>query len=186
LSVLGRALEQARQGRLQILKSMLAVIDRPRAMISAHAPRIIRTKIDSEKIGLVIGPSGKQIRKIQEETGASVAIEEDGVISIYCNREQGARRALEIIQGLTANPEVGRIYRGKVTSIKDFGCFVEILPNQEGLVHISELAEGFVNNVRDVVSEGAEIQVKVLAVDEQGRVKLSKKAADLELSGAKS
>ncbi len=183
--VLSQALEQARVGRLHILKEMLKSIDRPRGEISRFAPRVIRLRIDSEKIGLVIGPGGKVIRKIQEETGADIGIEDDGTVSIYCVSADGAEAAAKWVRELTVEPEVGKIYNGRVTSVKDFGCFVEILPNQEGLVHISELADGFVDKVRDVVKEGDHIDVKVILIDENRRVKLSKKAVDMERNGEK-
>ncbi len=178
--MMAKALEQARQGRLKILKEMLKVIGRPNAELKRYAPRVIRMKIDPEKIGMVIGPGGKHIRKIQETSGAQIAIEDDGVVSIFSADQASAESAMDTIKSLTANAEVGAIYKGRVTSIKDFGCFVEILPNQEGLCHISEIANGYVQNVRDVVREGDEIEVKVLAIDDQGRVKLSKKALDIE------
>jgi polyribonucleotide nucleotidyltransferase len=175
------ALEQARQGLLYILEKMAAVIASPRAQLSTHAPRIITIRINPDKIREVIGPGGKIIRGIIEKTGANIDIEDDGRISIASADEHAARAAIEIIRGITAEAEIGKIYRGKVKKITDFGAFVEILPGTDGLVHISEIAEQRIKSVSDVLKEGEEIPVKVLAIDKQGRIKLSRREALREM-----
>jgi len=183
--VMRQALEQAREGRLHILGEMLTPLERPRRDISIFAPRTFRIQINPEKISLVIGSGGKTIRSIQEETGANIEIEDDGTVEIFCVEMDGAETAKKRVEDICAEAEVGKLYFGKVNSIKDFGAFVEILPKTDGLVHVSELAEDFVGNVRDVVREGEEIWVKVLSIDDLGRVKLSKKVADREMASRK-
>jgi polyribonucleotide nucleotidyltransferase len=160
---------------------MAAVIASPRAQLSTHAPRIITIRINPDKIREVIGPGGKIIRGIIEKTGANIDIEDDGRISIASADEHAARAAIEIIRGITAEAEIGKIYRGKVKKITDFGAFVEILPGTDGLVHISEIAEQRIKSVSDVLKEGEEIPVKVLAIDKQGRIKLSRREALREM-----
>ena len=172
-----KTLDMAKDARGKLLDSMLAVIDKPREQISRFAPRMITMKINPDNIGKVIGPGGKMINKIQDETGAKIDIEDDGTIYIACNTPEGAEAAQSAIEGLTAEVQVGRIYNGKVVSIREFGAFVEILPGQDGLCHVSELDEKYVKNVNEVVAMGDQIRVKVIAIDEQGRVKLSRKAA---------
>jgi polyribonucleotide nucleotidyltransferase len=142
---------------------------------------LLRTHIDPEKIGLLIGPGGKTIRAIQESTGASIEVEDDGTVTVASSGMEGAEEALRRIEALTASVEIGRIYTGRVASIKDFGAFVEILPGKDGLCHISELAEGYVSNVNEICKVGDEMPVKVILVDDQDRVKLSRKAALKEL-----
>jgi polyribonucleotide nucleotidyltransferase len=164
---------------------MLSVISRPRSEISDWAPRLLRTHIDPEKIGLLIGPGGKMIRSIQESTGAQLEVEDDGTVSIASFNAEGAKEAMRRVEALTASVEVGRIYDGRVTSVKDFGAFIEILPGKDGLCHISELADGYVNSVADVCKVGDEMQVKVIAIDDQDRVKLSRKAVLREQAAAK-
>ncbi len=176
LEVLGQAFERARQGRLAILDIMNQTISAPRAELSPYAPRILSLQIDPEKIGDVIGPGGKIIRKITEETGAQINIDDDGTITIASVDPEGGQRALEIIKELTADVEVGQVYTGKVKKITVFGAFVEILPGKEGLVHISQLDRQHVARVEDVVGLGDEIQVKVLDIDDQGKIRLSRKA----------
>jgi polyribonucleotide nucleotidyltransferase len=177
------ALIKAREARIEILRKMLTTISRPRSDISAWAPRLLRTHIDPEKIGLLIGPGGKTIRAIQEATGASIDVDDDGTVVVASAMLEGAREAMNRIEALTASIEIGRIYQGRVTSIKDFGVFVEIVPGKDGLCHISELAEGYVATVGDVCKLGDEMPVKVIAIDDQDRVKLSRKAALRELGG---
>ena len=174
---------QARAGRLHILKCMAAAIDKPRAQISEHAPRLLLVKIPVDKIGAVIGPSGRVIKKIQEETGATIDIADDGSVNISCKEAAGAERARDIIVGLTSEPEVGKTYLGKVSGIKEFGAFVEIMPGRDGLCHISEIADGYVEKVEDVVKLGDEIMVKILSVDDQGKIRLSRKAVLREQRG---
>jgi polyribonucleotide nucleotidyltransferase len=168
-------LKQSREARMEILRTMLSAIQRPRSEISAWAPRLLRTHIDPEKIGLLIGPGGKMIRSIQEQTGAMIEVDDDGTVSIASFNAEGATEAMRRVEALTASVEVGRIYHGRVTSVKDFGAFIEILPGKDGLCHISELADGYVNSVADVCKVGDELDVKVIAIDDQDRVKLSRK-----------
>ena len=174
--IMSRALNQAREGRLHILKCMMQTLDRPAPTISEFAPRLLLMNVPVEKIGLIIGPGGKNIKRIQEETGAKVEIEDDGSVHISGLEALGAEEAQRQIQMIIAEVEIGATYNARVVSIKDFGCFVEILPGQEGLVHVSELSNEFVSKVSDVVRVGDKIDVKVIARDEQDRIKLSRKA----------
>jgi polyribonucleotide nucleotidyltransferase len=173
--ILTQALEQARLGRLFILDKMTAVIAQPRVELSAYAPRIITFEIDPDRIRDVIGPGGKMIRKIVEETGAEIDIEDDGRVFIAAVDGKAGAKAQEIIKRLTTDVEVGATYMGKVTRLMNFGAFVEVLPGKEGLVHISQLARERVAKVEDVVNVGDEIMVKVVEIDKQGRVNLSRK-----------
>ncbi len=175
--LLKEALERAKKTRLFILDKMNQAISRPREGISTYAPHIIVTYVKPEKIGDIIGPRGKTIKGIIEETGAQVDIDDDGKISISSPDKAKAQAALEMINYLTEEVEVGKIYKGKVTRILNFGAFVEILPGKEGLIHVSQLAEGFVRSVTDILKEGQEVEVKVIEIDEQGRINLSRKAA---------
>ncbi|MDD3653083.1 MAG: polyribonucleotide nucleotidyltransferase [Desulfotomaculaceae bacterium] len=178
-----RALAQAYEGRMHILDKMLEVIPTPRAELSPHAPRIIHTTIDPDKIRDVIGPGGKIIKKIVEETGADIDIEDDGRVFIAAIDQEKGKLALQIIENLTKEIKAGEIYNGRVTKVTDFGCFVEIIPGvlgltgKEGLVHISQLEHHRVNKVEDVVKEGDLIIVKTIGYDNQGRLKLSRKDA---------
>jgi polyribonucleotide nucleotidyltransferase len=174
-------LAQSREARIEILRSMLSTISRPRPNTSPTAPRMARTKIDPEKIGLLIGPGGKNIRGIQEDNGVTIDVDEDGTVTIAGADEQSVKRALGRVEAMTASVQVGRIYEGTVTSVKDFGAFVEILPGKDGLCHISELSDEYVSSVGDVCRVGDTMHVKVIAVDEQDRVKLSRKAAMREM-----
>jgi len=174
--IIRATLAQSREARIEILRKMLMAISRPRADISVWAPRLLRTKIDPEKIGLLIGPGGKTIRAIQESTGASIEVEDDGTVMIASTDAEAAKEAMAQVEALTASVEVGRIYHGRVTSVKDFGAFIEILPGKDGLCHISELADGYVASVGDVCKVGDKLDVKVISIDEQDRVKLSRRA----------
>jgi polyribonucleotide nucleotidyltransferase len=175
--ILAEALEKARLARLKILDSMLATLAEPRKELNKYAPRIVTVKINPEKIGALIGPGGKNIKRLVEESGCEINIEDDGTVHIYSVNEDGMRLARESIEGMCAEAEIGKIYRGKVVTIKEFGAFVEFLPGKDGLVHISELSSKRVNKTEDVVKMGDEIHVKCLGVDEKGRVRLSRKAA---------
>jgi polyribonucleotide nucleotidyltransferase len=155
---------------------MLTAIRRPRPEISPWAPRLLRTRIDPQKIGLLIGPGGKTIRGIQEATGANIDVEDDGTVTVASHDAAGAMAAMAQIEGLTASIQVGRIYEGRVTSIKDFGAFIELVPGKDGLCHVSELSDDFVKSVADFCRIGDVMRVKVIAVDDQDRVKLSRKA----------
>ncbi|MGE5582891.1 MAG: polyribonucleotide nucleotidyltransferase [Bacillota bacterium] len=174
--ILKQALAQAREGRLFILGKMLEVITGPRQELSPYAPRIIRFSIDPDRIRDVIGPGGKIIRKIVEDTGAEIDIEDDGRVFIAAVDARAGEKAQEIIKRLTSDVEVGAVYLGKVTKLMNFGAFVEVLPGKEGLVHISQLAKERVAKVEDVVNVGDEIMVKVTEIDKQGRINLSRKA----------
>ena len=175
--IMREALYQAREGRIGILDVMNKTISEHRTEISGHAPRIITLKIRPEKIREVIGPGGKVIRGIVEETGVKMDVEDDGTVMIASSDEAATRRAVEMVQRITAEPEIGKIYKGTVRKIMDFGAFVEILPGTDGLVHISQLAPERVNRVTDVLKEGDEVMVKVLEIDKQGKIRLSRKEA---------
>jgi polyribonucleotide nucleotidyltransferase len=176
--VLKEALESGKKARLIILDKMMQVIGRPKNDVSAFAPKIVVLKINQEKIGAVIGPGGKIIKKIIQDTGATVDIDDDGTVQVAGTDPKSIEMAVAIIKGITEEPEVGRIYRCKVKRIMNFGAFVEILPGKEGLVHVSELSNKFVKNVEEVVKLGDEFDVKLTEIDEQGRLNLSKKQAD--------
>jgi polyribonucleotide nucleotidyltransferase len=185
--LMAETLEKARTARLFVLGEMAKTLAEPRKEMSKYAPRIITLKINPEKIGALIGPGGKNIKRLVEESGCEINIEDDGTVNIYSVSEEGMKIARESIEGMTAEAEIGRIYRGRVVTIKEFGAFVEFLPGKDGLVHISELANFRVKQTEDIVKIGDEIWVKCLGVDEKGRVKLSRKAAmaerDAEMSG---
>ena len=170
------AMEQARSARLAIMSDMLAVIEQPRAELKPHAPRIITVKIPVEKIGALIGPGGKNIRSLQEETGTKIDVQEDGTVYIASTEGTGAQIAQERIEALGESAVVGNIYTGRVVRITDFGAFVEILPGVDGLVHISQLDSERVNKVEDVVSMGDEITVMVTDIDPLGKIRLSRQA----------
>ena len=174
--ILRAALDQARTARREILKHMLTTLRAPRKNISDRAPRLLQVKINPEKIGLLIGPGGKMIRAIQEDTGAKLDVTDDGTVSIAHSDAAGAEAAKMRVEALCAELKIGAIYDGKVSSIKEFGAFIEIAPGRDGLCHISELDHGYVGRVDDVVGVGDKVQVKVIAIDDQGRVKLSRKA----------
>ena len=181
-AIIEATLKQSREARLEILRNMLTAIRRPRQEISVWAPRLLRTKINPEKIGLLIGPGGKTIRAIQESTGASIDVEDDGTVTVASHDAEGAMAAMAQIEGLTASIQIGRVYEGRVTSVKEFGAFVELVPGKDGLCHISELSDEYVSSVGDVCRVGDVMRVKVIAVDDQDRVKLSRKAAMRELA----
>ena len=187
LQVMAEAVENARVARLFILGEMAKTIAEPRKDISKYAPRIETVKINPEKIGALIGPGGKNIKKLVEESGCEINIEDDGTVNIFSVSAEGMKIARDAITGMTAEAEVGKIYRGRVVTIKEFGAFVEFLPGKDGLVHISELANFRVKQTEDIVKLGDEIWVKCLGVDEKGRVRLSRKAAmaerDKEMGG---
>ena len=175
--VMSQALDQARQGRVHILDKMAAAIDKPRGELSSHAPRIVTIKIKQDRIRDLIGPGGKMIRAIVEETGCKIDVSDDGTVLVASSDGVAMQKALDRIRGLTAEAEVGRIYRGTVRRVVDFGAFVEIMPGTDGLVHISQLAHERVRQVTDVVREGDVIDVKVLEVDKSGKIRLSRKEA---------
>ena len=174
--IMEQALAQARDARLFILRQMLNAIDKARPELSPFAPRILRMKINPEKIGAVIGPGGKQIREIQTTCKVEIEIEDDGTVTIASSQGGDAEKAQGIVRGLTEDVEIGKIYLGTVKRIVDFGAFVEILPGKEGLVRIGDMAEYRVAKVEDVVKLGDEIMVMVIEVDSMGRVNLSRRA----------
>ncbi len=175
--IMRRALNQAREGRLHILNVMNATLSQRRDGISVHAPRIVTLKVRPEKIRDIIGPGGKVIRAIVEETGVKIDVEDDGTVLIASSEEASMRRAIEIVEAITVEAQVGKIYKGTVRRIVDFGAFVEILPGTDGLLHISQIGPGRVHSVSDVLKEGDEIPVKVLEIDKSGKIRLSRKEA---------
>ena len=179
--IIRATMARSRETRIEILRKMLGAISRPRAELSRFAPRLIRLKIDPEKIGALIGPGGKNIRMIQETTGTIIEVEDDGTVIVASNEAEASKAAVAQIEACTATVQIGRIYDGRVISIKDFGAFVEILPGRDGLCHISELSDGFVSRVSDVCAIGDEMKVLVIDIDDHDRVKLSRRRAMEEL-----
>ncbi len=172
---------QSREARIEILRKMLTTIPKPRKETSPWAPRLLRTTIDPDKIGALIGPGGKNIRMIQETTGTVIEVDDDGTVTVASANQEWAEAAMAQIEACTATVQIGKIYDGRVSSIKDFGAFVEILPGRDGLCHISELSNGFVNSVNDICGVGDQMKVLVIDVDEHSRVKLSRRRALEEL-----
>jgi polyribonucleotide nucleotidyltransferase len=179
--IIKATLEQSREARINILRDMLSTIRQPREDTSPFAPRLLRTSIDPEKIGLLIGPGGKHIRAIQDGLGVTIDVDDDGTVFIASTDGESAKAALAKVEALTATVQMGKIYDGRVTSIKDFGAFVEILPGRDGLCHISEFSNDYVSSVSEFCGMGDELKVKVIAVDEHDRVKLSHRQAMEEL-----
>ncbi len=175
--IMAETIEEARVARLKILEHMRGILAEPRADISKYAPRIITMKINPEKIGALIGPGGKNIKRIVDESGCEINIEDDGTVKIFSVSPEGMEVAKREIEGISAEIEINKVYKGRVVTIKEFGAFVEVFPGQDGLVHVSELSAKRVNRVEDVVKMGDDIWVKCIGVDEKGRVKLSRKAA---------
>jgi polyribonucleotide nucleotidyltransferase len=184
--IMEKALDQARQGRLSILDKMAETISSPRESLAQYAPRIFTIQIKQEKIRDVIGTGGKVIRGIVEQTGVKIDIEDSGIISIASPDGESAQKAIDIINNITAEADLGRIYLGKVKRIMDFGAFVEILPGTEGLLHISQISEQRIAKVTDEFNEGDEVLVKVIEIDKMGRIRLSRKEALREKDTGKS
>lgn len=180
--ILQQVLSQAREGRLQILSKMNETISEPRKDLSRHAPRIITMQVKQEKIRDIIGPGGKTIRSIVDQTGVKVDIEDSGMVKLASPNYEALEKAIKLIKALTQEVEVGGLYKGKVVRILGFGAIVEIFPGTDGLIHISQLAEGHVKSVSDVLKEGEEVLVKVIDIDPQGRIRLSRKAALREMA----
>ncbi len=178
LEIIKEALEEGKLAREKILAKMNVVISKPKESLSEYAPRITTLKIDQEKIKDVIGPGGKIIKKIISDTGVTIDIEDDGTVSIASTDPKASERAIEIIKSITQDVEVGKVYKVKVRRILNFGAICEVLPNRDGLVHISEFSKDYVKNIEDVVNLGDEFNAKVIEIDEQGRVNLSKKQAE--------
>jgi polyribonucleotide nucleotidyltransferase len=179
--IIRAALKQSREARIEILRKMLTCIPRPRMETSRFAPRLLRTKIDVDKIGALIGPGGKNIRSIQEDTGVTIDVEDDGTVTVASSNQEAARAAMARVEAVTATVQIGKIYDGTVSSIRDFGAFVEIIPGRDGLCHISELSHGYISSVDSVVKVGDTMKVLVIDIDEQNRVKLSRRRALEEL-----
>lgn len=179
--IMRATLKQAREARMEILRKMLTAIPRPRSETSRFAPRLLRTQIDPEKIGLLIGPGGKNIRSIQEDTGATIDVDDDGTVVVAAVNGDAANAAMQRVEACTATAQIGKIYDGIVSSVRDFGAFVEILPGRDGLVHISEMSNGYVSSVDDICKVGDPMKVIVIDIDEQDRVKLSRRKALEEL-----
>ena len=173
--VLAQALEQAREGRIFILDKMLATLAHPRPDLSKWAPRITQIKVKPDQIRLIIGPGGKTIKGIIDQTGVAIDVEDDGTVNVASADNEAVKRALEIIKGLTTEPEVGAVYKGSVSRVVDFGAFIEILPGTDGLLHVSEMAHHRVENVSDVMKEGDTVEVKVLSVDRDGKIRLTRR-----------
>jgi polyribonucleotide nucleotidyltransferase len=180
-AIIRAALAQARETRIEILRKMLTTISRPKEELSPYAPRLLRTQIDPEKIGLLIGPGGKNIRGIQESTGTVIEVDDDGTVTIASSNQEWAEAALKQVEACTATVQIGKIYDGRVMSVKDFGAFIEILPGRDGLCHISELSTGYVGAVTDILNVGDEVKVLVIDIDDHDRVKLSRRRALEEL-----
>ena len=178
VATLRKALEQARQARLFILKKMTAALAQPRKQLSVYAPQITTIQIDADKIREIIGPGGKMIRKITADSGAQIEVEDDGTVRIAAANNEATQKAITMIQGITEDAQVGKIYDATVMRIMNFGAFCEILPGKEGLVHISELDDKRVETVESVVKVGDKIKVKVIEVDSMGRINLSKKQSN--------
>jgi polyribonucleotide nucleotidyltransferase len=179
--IIRATLKQSREARIEILRKMLTTISRPRREISPTAPRLLRTKISPDKIGALIGPGGKNIRGIQESTGAVIEVDDDGTVLVASSNRESAEEAMRAVEACTATVQIGKIYDGTVSSIKEFGAFVEILPGRDGLCHISELSSGYISSIDKVVNVGDPMKVLVIDVDEHDRVKLSRRRALEEL-----
>jgi polyribonucleotide nucleotidyltransferase len=177
IDIMRAALQQARDARLHVLAKMREAIEKPRTELSPHAPRFVTIKIRTEKIREIIGPGGKIIRGIQEQTGTKIDVEDDGRVTIFSPDNESVQKALGMIQDICREVEIDRIYLGKVKKIVEFGAFVEVIPNTEGLLHISQIAESRIRSVQDVLSEGDEVLVKVIEVDGNGKMRLSRKMA---------
>jgi polyribonucleotide nucleotidyltransferase len=177
IDIMRTALQNAREARLSVLAKMREAIEKPRAELSPYAPRFVTIKIRTEKIREIIGPGGKVIRGIQEQTGAKIDVEDDGRVTIFSPDNASVQKALGMVQDICREVELDRIYHGKVKKIVEFGAFVEVIPNTEGLLHISQIAETRIRAVQDVLSEGDEVVVKVIEIDGNGKMRLSRKMA---------
>ena len=175
--IIRATLKQSREARIEILRNMLTAISRPKQETSPHAPRLLRTKIDPDKIGALIGPGGKNIRSIQETTGTVIEVDDEGFVTVASSDAAMADQAMARVEACTATVQIGKIYDGVVSAVREFGAFVEILPGKDGLCHISELSSGFVSSVEDFCSPGDEMKVLVIEVDDHDRVKLSRRQA---------
>jgi polyribonucleotide nucleotidyltransferase len=179
--IMKKVLDQAQEGRFHILKKMKETISEPRKDLSRHAPRIVSLQVKQEKIRDIIGPGGKNIRAIVDQTGVKVDVDDSGLVKLASPNYEAIEKAIYMIKRLTQEVEVGNLYTGKVARILGFGAIVELFPGTDGLIHISQLAEGHVKEVSDVLKEGDEVIVKVIDIDPQGRIRLSRKAALREM-----
>jgi polyribonucleotide nucleotidyltransferase len=177
MDLIKRIVKQANPARLFILNKIIEMINAPRKELSEYAPRITTLMIDKEKIGALIGPGGKIIKRIIQDTGAKIDVDDEGKVSVASDNEEASRKAIDMIKGITSEPEVGTIYEATVKKIMNFGAFCEILPGKEGLVHVSEISDKFVKNAEDVVKVGDKVKVKLIKIDEMGRLNLSIKQA---------
>jgi len=177
-AILTEAFDRSRLGRLHVLSEMTSALSEPRAELSPYAPRVITTKINTDKIGKLIGPGGKTIRGITEETGVKIDIADDGTVSILSSDSAAAERALKIVESIVGVPQVGRIYEGTVSTVAKFGAFVEIMPGTDGLVHISEISDKRIREVSDVLKKGDRVKVRVLEIRDDGKINLTMR--DLE------
>jgi polyribonucleotide nucleotidyltransferase len=175
LAILEEAVKLAKVGRTAVIAKMTEAVAGPQDL-SPHAPRIVSIKIPADRIGELIGPGGKNIKGIQAESGADINIEDDGTVHIYASKEEGLKRAKELIERIFAEIEVGKVYTGPVVSVTNFGAFMEVLPGKDGLIHVSELAEGRTERVEDIIKKGDVVTAKCVGVDEKGRVKMSRRA----------
>ncbi|EDK72739.1 Polyribonucleotide nucleotidyltransferase [candidate division TM7 genomosp. GTL1] len=175
--LMAKALQQAKTGRAKILEHMLSTLPEPRPELSPYAPRIEKLMVNPEKIGAIIGKGGETINKITAETGAEIDIKDDGLVTISAVEHEAIQKALEWVKSLVEEPEVGKVYEGKVVKIMEFGAFVNIMPGIDGMVHISQLSDQRVEKVTDVVKEGDIVRVKLVAIDDRGRLNLSIKEA---------
>jgi polyribonucleotide nucleotidyltransferase len=182
LDVIRKALEIGKTARLFILDKMVQTIAGPKEKVSEYAPHIVVLKINTAKIGELIGPGGKNVKKIIQETGVTIDIDDDGTVQIASQDSAAIEKAVNTVKAIVEEPEVGKVYTGRIKRIMNFGAFCEILPGKEGLIHVSELADRFVKNVEDVVKVGDEVTVKVIEIDEQGRINLSRKQAMTKLT----
>lgn len=186
LEILSKAVEQAREARMIILDKMVQTVTQPKTALSMFAPKLVVVQIPQEKIGALIGPGGKNIRKLQEDYEVTVEVEDDGRVFIYAEDWTAVERAKAYVEGMTMDPEIGRVYKGHVTSITDFGAFVEILPGREGLLHVSQIVDRPLRHASEILKEGEEVEVKVLDVDPAGKIRLSRKALLAPSSGGPS
>lgn len=178
VDILEKAIEQSHEGRLFILEHMLSVLPAPRAQISEYAPRIEKLMISPDKIGAVIGKGGETINKITSETGATVDIEDSGLVTISGGNPEQIKKAVDWVRSLTEEPEVGKVYDGTVVTVKDFGAFVNIMPGIDGMLHVSQISDKRVDNVSDVLKVGQKVKVKLVAIDDRGRLSLTMKKVE--------
>jgi polyribonucleotide nucleotidyltransferase len=175
-AILAEALEKARKARISILEKMLKTIAEPRAEISPNAPKIVQIQIPVDKIREIIGPGGKMIRHIQDESGAKIDIDDDGTVQIAAVDKESGDMALRMVESIIEEPELNKVYKGVVKSVVKFGAFVEVLPGKDGLLHISEIDKKRIDKVEDVINVGDELEVKIIGIDDQGKIRLSRKA----------